>query len=192
MIQTIFLDRDGVINRNRDDYVKSWEEFEFLPGAVDALQRLAELRCKVVVITNQSIVNRGIASREAVEDINRRMLQEVAIRGGRIDAVLYCPHRPDEGCRCRKPKPGLLYKARDELNVDLSAALLVGDRISDLEAARAAACRASILVLSGRQSPLNAARDGHGHPQANGTGFYVAKDLNEAVDLIGSVFRRAD
>lgn len=95
--RAVFVDRDGVINRNRDDYVKSWAEFEFLPGALDGLRRLAALDARVIVITNQSIINRGLAPRAVVDGINDRMTREVRRAGGRIDAVFVCPHRPDEG-----------------------------------------------------------------------------------------------
>lgn len=184
MSRTVFLDRDGVINRNRDDYVKSWSEFEFLPGALDALRRLAERRFRVVVVTNQGVINRGIISREVAEDINQRMAREVAANGGRIEATFYCPHRPDENCRCRKPKPGLLYRARDELDIDLSETFFVGDHISDVEAARAAACRTSILVLSGRH------RSGLDLDVVLGKDtddLYLARDLSEAVALIDAI-----
>ncbi|MBI2952684.1 MAG: D-glycero-beta-D-manno-heptose 1,7-bisphosphate 7-phosphatase [Chloroflexi bacterium] len=179
-MRTVFVDRDGVINRYRDDYVKSWEEFEFLPGSLDALRRLAASRFRVIVITNQSVVNRGLVSREVVEDINIRMVSAVAASGGNIEAVLYCPHRPDESCECRKPRPGLFYRARDELSVDLAKTFLVGDNIADIEAARAAGCGAAILVLGGHpsaESALPAAKDG-------ASDVRIAVDLGAAVEMI--------
>jgi len=145
----VFLDRDGVINRNRPDHVKSWNEFEFLPGALEALKRLAGLGWPVVVVTNQAAIGRGLVDPSEVEEIHRRMVDEVRLFGGRIDAVLYCPHRPDEGCECRKPKLGLLIEASRLLHLDLAASILVGDAESDLLAARAAGCR-PVMVRTGR------------------------------------------
>lgn len=148
MRRAVFIDRDGVICRNRDDYVKSWEEFVFLPGALEALARLACLDLYIVVITNQSAINRGIVSAEVVQDINARMVRAIEAAGGRIDQVMYCPHRPDEQCNCRKPQPGLLLIAANDLGVDLSQSYLVGDAETDVQAARAVGCR-RYLVLTG-------------------------------------------
>ena len=149
MRRAVFIDRDGVICRNRDDYVKSWEEFVFLRGALEALSRLARLDLLTVVITNQSLINRHIAPVEVVEDIHARMVQAIHTAGGRIDRVMYCPHRPDERCSCRKPQPGLLLKARDELELNLAQSYLIGDAETDMQAGRAVGCRC-YMVLTGR------------------------------------------
>ena len=148
-MRTIFVDRDGVINANRPDHVTSWEQLELLPGALDGLALLAQHDYTVVVITNQAIVNRGLITQAALDDLHRRLIDVVEQHGGRIAAVLACPHRPDEGCGCRKPAPGLLLQARDELGASLEGAVLIGDHATDLEAAHRAGC-SSILVLSGR------------------------------------------
>ena len=145
----IFLDRDGVVNQDRPDYVKSWEEVLFLPGAVDVLARLAGAARPIVLVTNQSPIGRGILTVEQVEDLNRRIVDEVHARGGRIDAVYYCPHHPAAGCDCRKPRPGLLQRAAGELGLDLARSYLVGDAASDVQAALAVGAT-PILVLSGR------------------------------------------
>ena len=128
----VFLDRDGVINRDRSDYVKTWEEFEFLPGVLEAFRLLAPSPHRVVVVSNQSAIGRGLVSRETVEEIHARMTEAVRRGGGRIDAVFYCPHRPDEDCLCRKPRPGLLLQAARELDIDLPASWLIGDDRRDL------------------------------------------------------------
>lgn len=146
---TVFVDRDGVINANRTDHVLSWSEVEFLPGALNGLALLTRSGFDVVVVTNQAIVNRGQATRAAVDGIHARMVDEVQRHGGTIRAVQVCPHRPDEGCACRKPEPGLLLDAAARYGVRLSDAILIGDHEHDLEAARRANC-SSILVLSGR------------------------------------------
>ncbi|MDH7487812.1 MAG: D-glycero-beta-D-manno-heptose 1,7-bisphosphate 7-phosphatase [Anaerolineae bacterium] len=145
----VFLDRDGVINENRPDYVKTWGEFVFLPGVMESLRRLAQSDLLIVVITNQSAIGRGLVSLEEAKAINHCMVEEIEWAGGRVDGVFMCPHRPDEGCDCRKPRPGLLRQAAEKLDVDLKRSFLVGDALSDVEAARAAGCQ-PILVLTGR------------------------------------------
>jgi D-glycero-D-manno-heptose 1,7-bisphosphate phosphatase len=147
--RAVFIDRDGVICRNRDDYVKSWEEFVFLRGALKALARLAHLELHIIVITNQSIINRRMVSVDVVEEIHARMVRAVETVGGRIDRVMVCPHRPDEHCACRKPQPGLLLAAAEELDLDLSQSYLIGDAESDMQAGRAVGCR-RYLALTGR------------------------------------------
>ncbi len=145
----VLVDRDGVINVNRAEHVRSWPELEFLPGALDGLALLARSDIPVVVVTNQAIVNRGVVTREALDGIHERMVAEIERRDGAIRDVLVCPHRPDEGCACRKPAPGLLIDAAAKLRIDTSDAVMIGDHPRDLEAARRAGCP-SILVLSGR------------------------------------------
>ena len=113
----MFLDRDGVIIENRSDYVKSWEEVRFLPGVFEALRRLARSEYALAIVTNQSAVGRGIISLDEAMHINERVLAEIAAQGGRVDASYMCPHRPDEGCNCRKPAPGMLLQAAEDLEL---------------------------------------------------------------------------
>jgi len=148
----VLLDRDGVINRERSDYVKHWAEFDFLPGALQALRRLARLGWPIAMITNQSAIGRGLVTPDTVTDIHRRMRAAVAAAGGRIDGVFVCPHHPDEGCACRKPRPGLLQQAAAALDLRLTDCYFVGDALSDLLAARAVGCQ-PFLVLSGIRGP---------------------------------------
>jgi D-glycero-D-manno-heptose 1,7-bisphosphate phosphatase len=170
----VLLDRDGVINRMRPDYVKSWEELEILPGAIEALARLTQAGCKLVVLTNQSAIGRGLLDRQQVDEIHRRLEALVERAGGRIEAFLLCPHTPQDGCACRKPAPGLLLRARDELGVDLGRAVLVGDQLSDVEAARAAGCRAILVDPDGDR----AQEVGPGDEVA------IARSLPQASELI--------
>lgn len=149
-MQAILLDRDGVINRERADYVKSWQEFEFLPGVLPALQQLATLALPIVVITNQSAIGRGILAPAVVTAIHQQLTTAVAASGGRIDGFFVCPHHPDAGCVCRKPQPGLLLQAAQHFAFSLAEAVFIGDAITDYAAACAAGCQ-SILVRSGRQ-----------------------------------------
>jgi D-glycero-D-manno-heptose 1,7-bisphosphate phosphatase len=145
----IFLDRDGVLNENRPDYVKSWTEFRWLPGALDALIELGRLGVPIIVVTNQSMVGRGLVPASGLEAIHRQMLLHLRQRGGRIDDILCCLHSPAEGCACRKPEPGLLRAAAQRHHIDLARSVLVGDAISDYEAATLAGTR-YVHVRTGR------------------------------------------
>ncbi len=177
-MKAVFVDRDGVINRNRDDYVKRWEDFVFLPHAAEALAEITRHGLMTVVLTNQSAINRGIITREAVEEIHARMTAELRLVGARIDGVFYCPHRPDERCGCRKPRPGLLLQAAQRLHIDLSQSYLVGDALSDIEAAREVGC-IPILVATGR-----GLRQFVGVGARRLEGYGVSRDLGHAVSRI--------
>lgn len=150
MKRGILLDRDGVLNQERADYVKSWAEFVWLPGVLPALQRLAQLDVPILVITNQSVIGRGIVPQATIEAIHQQVRQEALAAGGRIDAFFMCPHHPDDHCYCRKPQPGLLLQAAAQYGLSLADSIFIGDAISDYQAAKAAGCQ-SILVESGRQ-----------------------------------------
>ncbi|BBO78771.1 histidinol phosphate phosphatase [Desulfosarcina widdelii] len=148
-ITTVFLDRDGVINVDSPDYIKSWQEFRLIPGSLEAIALLTRAGIAVIVITNQSAVNRGMMSPEALETMHRRMCRAVADSGGRITDIFFCPHRPDENCDCRKPKPGMLLAARDRYGIDLASAVMVGDSEKDILTGQAAGCGATVLVKTG-------------------------------------------
>lgn len=150
MKKAIFLDRDGVIIENVSTYVRSWSDVHFLPGALTALARLAELPLSIVLVTNQSVVGRGLISFDAAVEINRLLVDQICAAGGRIDGVFLCPHAPQAGCACRKPQPGLLLQAAKALSLDLPSSIMIGDALSDLEAGRAAGIARNILVLTGR------------------------------------------
>ncbi len=175
---TIFLDRDGVINENRPDYVKSWSEFHFLPGSREAIARLTQAGHRIVACTNQAGVARGAISLEAVYEIHRRMLASIREVGGKIEQVYFCPHEKEGDCACRKPRPGMLLRARDELGLDLRGAVLIGDSITDIRAALAAGIHA-VLVLSG----LGLEQLCTHYHEANGP-FRLALDLQHATELI--------
>jgi D-glycero-D-manno-heptose 1,7-bisphosphate phosphatase len=177
-MKAVFLDRDGVINENRPDHVKSWAEFRFLPGAPEAVAKLTMAGMKAFIVSNQAIVNRGMVSPDTVDGINQQMIEEIERRGGRIEAVAYCPHRPDENCLCRKPEPGLLLELAQTHGVNLQESVIIGDSLNDIEAGLAAGCQA-ILVLTGRGNE----QFGKANDVAKG-GFRVARDLVAAVDLL--------
>ena len=145
----VFLDRDGVINRDSPDYIKSWAEFVFLPGSLEALKLLRGGGYSAILVTNQSAVARQMLSQEELEEMFRRMQQEVVAAGGKIADIFCCPHMPDDGCECRKPKPGMIGLAQRKYAIDLNAAVMVGDSAKDILCARNAGVGRAILVRTG-------------------------------------------
>jgi D-glycero-D-manno-heptose 1,7-bisphosphate phosphatase len=133
--QILFLDRDGVINERREDYVKNVNEFKFLPNILDALKKINDLGISIIIITNQSIVNRKIISEKQLEEIHDYMLKTIEKNSCKIIKIYYCPHHPDEKCNCRKPNTGMIEQAVKDFKIDLSNALLIGDSNSDIQAA---------------------------------------------------------
>ena len=176
--RAVFLDRDGVINRNRRDHVKGWHEFLFLPGSLKAIRLLSQTDFRIFVLTNQAVINRGIVAQEELDAMHYQLRQAVAQSGGRIDDILYCPHRPEERCDCRKPRPGLLLRAAQEHGLDLAQSYLVGDAISDIAAGHAAGCKTR-LVLSGRGLRQFLSRQARQVPH-----YHVALNLGSAVHWI--------
>jgi D-glycero-D-manno-heptose 1,7-bisphosphate phosphatase len=146
----LLLDRDGVINEDRPDYIKHRREFHFYPEALEALRWLREQQIPVVVISNQSGLNRGIISWEDFWDIHTGMLRGILDSGGDIMGACYCPHHPEEGCSCRKPSPGMIKAASEIFQFSLPKTIFIGDRDSDLLAAKRAGCRGLILDRSGQ------------------------------------------
>lgn len=151
----IILDRDGVINADSPDYIRSADEWEPLPGSLDAIAALTQRGYRLVVATNQSGVGRGYFDIEALHHIHRKMLDAAASHGGIIEAVFFCPHRPEDNCACRKPAPGLLEQIADRLHHGLADVPVVGDSLRDIEAARAAGAL-PVLVRTGNGSAAEA------------------------------------
>ena len=143
----VILDRDGTLNRRppRAQYVTRPEEFEWLPGSLEALRLLNEARYTVAVVSNQAGISRGAMTEEQVAAIHSRMIREAEAAGGRVDAVYYCPHGWDDGCECRKPAPGMLFRAQRELDLDLTRTPFIGDDQRDAQAAEAAGCPAELV-----------------------------------------------
>lgn len=178
----IFLDRDGVINRRIvGGYITNWTEFKFVRGIKSVLAKLSKMGTPLIVLSNQAGVGKGIVMRAALECITKRFVAELAEAGARIDAVYYCPHIPSENCRCRKPKPGLLRRAATNWRLDLKRSVLIGDSLSDLEAARAVGCRAILLASRLRSLPQS--------QLASLAGVLVAGKLS---DISGLVCRLLD
>lgn len=152
MYPAIFLDRDGVIIENVPTYIRSWEEVRFIPKSLYALKNVQNSSYKIVIVTNQSAVGRGILPLDLAWEINHRLVRTIQQAGGRVDGVYMCPHAPEENCNCRKPKPGLILQAADELSLDLPRSVLIGDALSDLLAGQAAGISRLILLRTGRGS----------------------------------------
>jgi D-glycero-D-manno-heptose 1,7-bisphosphate phosphatase len=146
----IFLDRDGVIIENRANYVRTWEDVEFFPQALTAMARLSKLPYKLIMVTNQSAVGRGIISLETAVSINNRVIEVVRGENGRIDGAYICPDAPSNNSPCRKPQPGMLLQAAEEHHINISRSIMVGDAITDLNAGRNAGVLQSVILLTGR------------------------------------------
>jgi D-glycero-D-manno-heptose 1,7-bisphosphate phosphatase len=147
--QTVFLDRDGVINVDSPDYIKTWEEFTFIDGSLEAIRRLTESNFHIILITNQSIINRKMVPKKELDYIFSMMTKKIQDSGGKITDIFYCPHTPDDQCACRKPLPGLIHQALELYEIDMKKAFMVGDSAKDIECARNAGCGNLILVQTG-------------------------------------------
>jgi D-glycero-D-manno-heptose 1,7-bisphosphate phosphatase len=179
MQNVVFLDRDGVINHDSPDYIKSWSEFEFLPGSLEALKQLKLNGFPVIIITNQSVIHRKMVTKKDLDFIHDMMKETVQSSGGDIKDIFYCPHIPEDRCDCRKPKPGLIYKAQKRYKIDLETSIMVGDSAKDIECARNAGCGSAILVKTGNGvAAENILKDKMIHPDV------IVRDLLEAVNWI--------
>lgn len=147
----VILDRDGVINQDSPDYIRSLADWRPLPGAIQAIARLSEAGFGLAVATNQSGVGRGYLDLPALDAIHARLREQVAAAGGRLAAIACCPHTPDEHCACRKPRPGLLKRLMAECGFAAADALMIGDAARDLEAARAAGLAALAVGTDARR-----------------------------------------
>lgn len=177
-MKTIFLDRDGVINKYPGDrlYVTSLNKLFFLPKAKEALALLAKKGFKVFVASNQAGVGKGVYARSTLNKITDFMLEEIEKAGGRIEQVYYCTHKKDAGCLCRKPAPGLLKQAAKEFKFSLKNSYFIGDTIRDVLTAKAAGSK-SVLVLTGKEKLKNQ-NTWEARPD------YIFKDLLTAVKFL--------
>jgi len=150
MFPAVFLDRDGVLIENRSDYIRAWSHVTIYPKTYSALSRLQKAGYKIVIVTNQSAVGRGLISLQLAEEINHKLVETISENGGHVDGVFMCPHQPEDRCECRKPKPGLLFQAARKLSLDLSRSWMVGDAWSDLLAGQAANLQGVMMVGTGR------------------------------------------
>ena len=175
-MKLIILDRDGVINYDSDHFIKSPEEWKPIPGSVEAIARLSQADYRVVVATNQSGIGRGLFDMHTLNAIHDKMHKAVAVAGGRIDAIFYCPHTADSDCHCRKPKAGMLEDIASRYNINLRGVPLVGDSLRDLESG-AQVFAQTILVLTGKGTKTQAAG---GLPE----GTLIYPDLAAAVTAL--------
>ena len=154
----VFLDRDGTLNRDVP-YCSRPEDLELLPTVPEGIKLLNQHGLRVVVVTNQSGVARGYFTEQTLQRIHQKLRDELAKAGAYVDAIYYCPHHPDEQCQCRKPNPGLLYRAASELQIDLASSYVIGDRLVDVTAAKYAGCKAVLVPNNGTE--LGSPRNGH-------------------------------
>lgn len=176
--EAVFLDRDGVLNQDRADYVKTPDELVMIAGSAKAVRRLNAAGLPVVVVTNQSGVAYGRYTEDDLAAIHRRLADELAVFGAQVGGIYYCPHRAEDACDCRKPLPGMLLHAAAEHGFDPRRAVLVGDAARDLEAAGACGA-ARVLVRTGQGAQHEAKLAGSAAPPD-----YVAADLVAAVGWI--------
>jgi len=144
----IILDRDGVINFDSDQYIKSPEEWLPIPGSLEAIAALNRAGYRVLVATNQSGVARGLYDLDTLDQIHEKMMRELAAVGGYVEEIFFCPHHPDESCECRKPKPGMLYAIQAKYGISLPDTFYIGDSLADVGVAEATGCKL-LLVLTG-------------------------------------------
>lgn len=178
IMKLIILDRDGVINQDSDEFIKSPEEWIPIPGSLKAISRLYRNGYRVVVITNQSGIARGLFDIDELNRMHTRMIQEVQEAGGQIDSILFCPHGPDDRCNCRKPKIGMFEELAERLQVKLNGVIAIGDSERDLVAAREAEA-IPVLVKTGKGERTLASAD-----PANLDGVPVYDDLEAAVHAV--------
>jgi len=150
-VKLIILDRDGVINEDSDDYIKSPDEWIPIAGSLEAVGKLSQNGFKVIIITNQSGIGRKIFSIEMLNAIHKKMSINLAQYGGVIDGIFFCPCAPEENCNCRKPKSGLYNEVSDRLQISLENVFCVGDKITDIQAAQNARAK-PILVKTGKEN----------------------------------------
>ena len=182
--RAVFLDRDGTINEDVHR-LSRLDQFRLLPNVAEAIKRINAAHFKVVVITNQAVIARGTITEEELAEIHAAMKEMLMAQGARVDAVYYCPHHPTAGdgaltiaCNCRKPQPGMLLQAAEELTIALEHSFMVGDKISDVASGQAVGCRTA-LVRTGYGAEAEKQVNGHSvQPD------YVAPDLLEAVKWI--------
>ncbi|MEA3305782.1 MAG: D-glycero-beta-D-manno-heptose 1,7-bisphosphate 7-phosphatase [Candidatus Omnitrophota bacterium] len=181
MKKVIFIDRDGVINRDpggwtKYNYVTKWDEFFFIPGSIEALRRIKGAGYKICLISNQGGISKGYFTQKDLDELSKRMRKEIEEGGGKIDELYYCPHHDKDNCECRKPKTGLIEQAAGKMHIDFKNTFMIGDSIRDVEAGKRMGMK-TILVLSGKTT-LAETRNWNVRPD------YIKKNLLEAVELM--------
>ncbi|MGE4456334.1 MAG: D-glycero-beta-D-manno-heptose 1,7-bisphosphate 7-phosphatase [Arcobacteraceae bacterium] len=172
MNKAVFIDRDGVINVEKD-YVYKIEDFEFIDGVFESCRYLQELGYMLVVITNQSGIGRGYYTQSDFENLTAWMIEEFAKNGVNVTHVYHCPHSPKEECSCRKPKTGMIDTAVEEFDIDVSKSYLIGDKVSDIECAKNAKIKTSIHVKSG-----------HSFDESDSNADFIIDSIKEIKNII--------
>ena len=173
MNKAAFLDRDGVINRKaptEDEYITRWEEMHIIHGVVEAIAQLNRAGFRVIVVSNQRCVAKGLVTASELDAMHQRMCRELGAVGAKINGVYYCPHEEQPPCSCRKPEPGMLFAAADEHHVDLTSSWMIGDSEKDVEAGKSAGCRTARILRA--------------EARADGNADVLARSLLEAVHQI--------
>jgi len=170
--KAIFLDRDGVINKEKN-YLYKKEDFEFIDGVFDACKYFQKLGYQLIVITNQSGIARGYYQEEDFQKLTQWMLRKFTNQGLRILDVFFCPHGPESTCNCRKPKPGMLLEARGKYNIDMKNSWMIGDKEADVQAANAAGIENTILV-----------KTGHNIDETNSDAKFILKSMQDTIEII--------
>lgn len=179
----LILDRDGVINEDSDDYIRSLNDWRPIAGSIDAIARASRAGYRVAIATNQSGLGRGYFDLDDLEAIHQHLCALVASAGGSIAGIFYCPHLPDAGCDCRKPATGLLEAIQTALGEPAAGAWFIGDSLKDLQAARAFDCQ-PVLVTTGKGAATAAQLDTAGIDLAEAASIPVFANLAEAVDAL--------
>ena len=190
-MRLVILDRDGVINEDSDDYIKTPEEWVPIPGSLEAIARLCRHEYRVVIVTNQSGIARGLYTMDVMIKIHNRMLEHIHQKGGEIDAILFCPHGPDDHCECRKPKTGMFKELAERLKINLNGVPSVGDSLRDLQAAQAVNAL-PVLVTTGKGGATRGQLEEVAHQSLIDTPVFT--DLAEFADglLAGQLDRKID
>ncbi len=175
-MKLVILDRDGVINKDSDAYIKHPDEWIPIAGSLDAIARLNHAGYRVVVATNQSGLGRGLFNIDQLNAIHQKMFDLLSQQGGHIDSIFFCPHRPDENCSCRKPEPGLLLEIASRLDIDLSEAVFIGDSLKDIQAARSAGAKYALVLTGNGKATSSQLKDSDNIP--------VYTDLAAAADAL--------
>ena len=170
--KAIFLDRDGVINKEKN-YLYKKEDFEFIDGVFDACKYFQKLGYQLIVVTNQSGIARGYYQEEDFQKLTQWMLGQFTNQGLRILDVFFCPHGPESTCSCRKPKPGMLLEARGKYNIDMKNSWMIGDKEADVQAANAAGIENTILV-----------KTGHNIDETNSDAKFILKSMQDTIEII--------
>lgn len=181
MNRAIFLDRDGTLNYDSRDYIKNLKEFKLFPYTIPALRIFKKLGYKLVIITNQACIGRGLTTKEAVEEIHNYLIKVLKQEGINLDGIYYCPHRKEDGCICRKPAIGNVLKAAEELEIDLKRSFFIGDSYKDVATGKRAGCR-TIKVGTGVWG-----NDNGDLPEEEVTPDYYVNDILAAAELVDSL-----